>query len=69
MYTTLSPCNMCTGACLLYKIARVVVGENKTFLSEGEALLKQHGVQVIVLGNSECEHLMQTFVKNQPQDW
>jgi tRNA(Arg) A34 adenosine deaminase TadA len=46
MYTTLSPCDMCTGACILYKIPRVVLGENKTFLG-GEAYLKQRGVEVV----------------------
>ena len=68
MYTTLSPCNMCTGACLLYKVARVVIGENKTFVG-GENLLKQHGVEVVVLESSECEALMQNFIKEKPADW
>lgn len=57
MYTTLSPCDMCTGACLLYKISRVVIGENETFYG-GEDYLRQRGVEVINLNNSECKELM-----------
>ena len=68
MYTTLSPCMMCTGTCLLYKISRVVIGENKTFVG-GEELLRQNGVEVVVLENTECYDLMQKFKKEQPQDW
>ena len=68
MYTTLSPCMMCTGTCLLYKISRVVIGENKTFVG-GEDLLKQNGVEVVVLENSECHEMMQKFKKEQPEDW
>lgn len=83
MYTTLSPCDMCTGACLLYKVKRVVIGlvddpeaknhanlpsENKTFVG-GEKLLKERGVQVVVLQNAECESLMQKFIANKPEEW
>ncbi|KAF7547155.1 hypothetical protein G7046_g9086 [Stylonectria norvegica] len=68
MYTTLSPCIMCTGACLLYKIKQVVIGENKTFLG-GEELLEQRGVEVVVLENAECESLMQSFIAQKPQVW
>ena len=68
MYTTLSPCDMCTGACILYKIARVVIGENKTFLG-GEAYLKQRGVEIVILENAECKTLMQKFISEKPEIW
>ena len=68
MYTSLSPCLMCTGACLLYKVARVVIAENKTFLG-GEDLLKKHGVEVIVHENEECQSMMSKFVKENTQEW
>src|SRR6187399_1193081 len=57
MYTTLSPCDMCSGAILLYKIPRVVVGENRTFLGN-EGLLRSRGVEVVVLDDPECKRLM-----------
>lgn len=68
MYTTLSPCDMCTGACLLYGIRRVVIGENRTFLG-GEAYMRQRGAEVINLRNVECEQLMQRFIAENPQEW
>jgi tRNA(Arg) A34 adenosine deaminase TadA len=68
MYTTLSPCDMCTGACILYKIPRVVLGENKTFLG-GESYLKQRGVEVVNVESKECEELMSEFIRKQPEDW
>ncbi|KAI3329183.1 putative cytosine deaminase [Xylariaceae sp. AK1471] len=68
MYTTLSPCDMCTGACLLYRIPRVVIGENKTFLG-GEAYLKQRGVEVVVLDSPECQELMERFIAEKPEVW
>jgi cytosine/creatinine deaminase len=68
MDTTLSPCSMCTGAMLLYKIPRVVIGENKTFLG-GEDLLRQHGVEVVVLDDSECVQLMTEFIAAHPTLW
>ncbi|KAH8733009.1 cytidine deaminase-like protein [Phaeosphaeriaceae sp. PMI808] len=68
MYTTLSPCDMCTGACVMYKVKRVVIGENKTFLG-GEAYLQSKGIEVIVLDNNECRDLMQKFIKEKPRDW
>lgn len=68
MYTTLSPCEMCTGACVLFKIARVVVGENRTFLG-GEAYLKEKGIEVVVLQNAECEALMRKFISEKPEVW
>lgn len=68
MYTSLSPCDMCTGACVLYKVARVVIGENKTFVG-GEAYLKQRGIEVIVLENKECQDLMNKFIEEKPGVW
>ena len=68
MYTTLSPCDMCTGACILYKVSRVVLGENKTFQG-GEEYLRKHGVEVINAESTECEELMRTFIKEHPEDW
>lgn len=68
LYTTLSPCAMCTGAILLYGIPRIVIGENVSFMGE-EALLKSHGVEVSVLQNTECISLMQQFIRIQPQLW
>jgi len=68
MYTTLSPCDMCTGACILYKIPRVVLGENNTFLG-GESYLKSRGVEVVKVESKECEELMSEFIRKQPEDW
>ena len=68
MYTTLSPCHMCTGAILLYEIPRVVVGENRTFMG-AEDLLRQHGVEVVVVDSEECYRLMQEFIAEHPEIW
>lgn len=68
LYTTLSPCPMCTGAILLYKIPRVVIGENRTFMGE-EDLLRSHGVAVEVLQDSSCIGLMSRFIEDHPQLW
>lgn len=68
MYTTLSPCDMCTGACLLYKVARVIVGENKTFMG-GESYLKSRGVEVVVLDDKMCKDMMAKFIEEKPEVW
>ncbi|MQA82261.1 MAG: nucleoside deaminase [Streptosporangiales bacterium] len=68
MYTTLSPCVMCTGMILLYKIPRVVLGENRTFLG-AEDLLVRHGVEVVDLDDAECAELMRTFIAERPDVW
>jgi cytosine/creatinine deaminase len=68
MYTTLSPCHMCSGAILLYGIPRVVIGEHSTFLGE-EAHLENQGVEVVVLNNPECIELMQEFITHHPEVW
>lgn len=68
LYTTLSPCSMCSGAILLYKIPKVVIGENQTFLGE-EELLKERGVEVVVLDNEECKRIMNEFIESNPKLW
>ena len=68
MYTTLSPCDMCTGAILLYGIRRVVMGENRTFIG-GEDLLRSRGVEVVNLDSDECYELLQGFVLEHPEIW
>jgi len=68
LYTTLLPCPMCTGAILLYGIPKVVIGENKTFLG-AENLLRQNGVEVIVLNDKECINMMQNFIQTHPALW
>src|SRR5947209_15239527 len=68
MYTTLSPCAMCSGAILLYGIRRVIVGENRTFMGE-EELLRSRGVSVGVLQNEECIRLMEEFIRRNPTLW
>ena len=68
LYTTLSPCSMCSGAILLYNIPKVIIGENKTFLGE-EELLKLHGVIIEVLQNPECIDLMAEFIFSHPDLW
>nr|MBO2510479.1 tRNA-specific adenosine deaminase [Gammaproteobacteria bacterium] len=68
LYTTLSPCPMCSGAILLYGIPRVVVGENRTFMGE-EELLRVRGVQVEVLQDERCIELMRTFIERYPAVW
>lgn len=68
LYTTLSPCSMCTGAILLYKIPKVVIAENKNFMGE-EEWLKQHGVEVEVIQEERCIQMMNDFIVNNPTLW
>jgi len=68
LYTTLSPCPMCSGAILLYGIPRVIVGENRTFLGE-EELLRSRGVAVEVLQEKECIDMMREFMTTRPELW
>ncbi|CAN5477595.1 nucleoside deaminase [soil metagenome] len=68
LYTTLSPCAMCSGAILLYGIPRVIVGENKTFMGE-EDLLRSRGVRVEVLQDEGCIRLMTGFISDHPELW
>jgi cytosine deaminase len=68
LYTTLSPCAMCSGAILLYGITRVIIGENKTFLGE-EELLKSRGVTLEVRQDATCIRLMTDFIRTHPELW
>ncbi|MBW8861386.1 MAG: nucleoside deaminase [Acidobacteria bacterium] len=68
MYTTLSPCAMCTGAILLYGIPHVVVGENRTFMGE-ERLLRERGVRVDVVQDERCVAMMRAFIAAHPELW
>lgn len=68
MYTTLSPCTMCSGACVLFGISRLVMGENETFVG-GEDFLKSRGVEVVNLNLEECKELMRTFIREKPEVW
>src|ERR1051325_9754340 len=68
IYTTLSPCSMCSGAILLYGIPKVIVGENQTFLGE-EELLRSRGVSVKVLQDRTCIELMTEFIRSNPAVW
>jgi len=68
LYSTLSPCDMCSGAVLLYKIPRVVVGENRTFQGP-EEYVRSRGVDVIVLDDPECRRLMETFIADHSELW
>ena len=68
LYTTLSPCAMCSGAILLYGIPRVVIGENQTFTGE-EELLRSRGVELTVMQNEECIAIMDEFISAHPELW
>ena len=68
LYTTLSPCTMCSGAVILYNIPRVVIGENKTLIG-AEQLLKDNGVEVLGLNNVKCRELLEEYIKNNPNIW
>ena len=68
IYTTLSPCSMCSGAILLYGIPRVIVGENQTFRGE-EQLLRSRGVLVQILQDPACVRMMQQFIDEHPELW
>jgi len=68
MYTTLSPCSMCSGAILLYGIPHVVVGEHRTFMGE-EDLLRSRGVRVDVADDHQCVRMMEEFIREHPELW
>lgn len=68
LYTTLSPCSMCSGAILLYGIPKVVIGENKTFMGE-EGLLQGRGVMLNVLQDETCINMMKDFIRDKPVLW
>ncbi len=68
IYSTLSPCDMCTGAILLYKIPTIVIGENSTFKGP-ESYSKKRGVQIVNLNLKECKDMMRHFMRNNPKLW
>jgi len=68
LYSTLSPCDMCSGTALLYKIPKVVIGENKTFQGP-EEYLRSRGVELVILNNEECIKLMEDFIAARPELW
>jgi len=68
LYTTLSPCDMCSGAILLYNIPRVVIGENRNFQG-AEETLRSRGVDLVVLNDAECIELMRKFIESHPKLW
>ena len=68
LYSTLSPCDMCSGAVLLYGIPKVIVGENRTFRGP-EDYVRSRGVDVAVVDNNECRQLMEAFIKEHPELW
>lgn len=68
LYSTLSPCTMCTGSALLFKIPRVVIGENETFMG-GEDWLQKHNVELVNLKDPRCKELMDKFIKEHPEIW
>ncbi len=68
LYSTLSPCDMCSGTALLYKIPRIVIGENRTFQGP-EDYLRSRGVELVVVNDPECIRLMREFIQAQPQLW
>jgi len=68
LVSTLSPCIMCTGTALLFRIPRVVIGENRNFMG-AEDLFRQHGISVVVLNDAECVHLMREFIATHADLW
>ena len=68
LYTTLSPCMMCSGTIVQFGIPRVVVGENKTF-GGNEDFLRQHGVEVVIADDADCIALMERFIREKPELW
>lgn len=68
LYSTLSPCDMCSGASLLYKVPRIVVGENRTFQGP-EAYVRSRGVDLVIVDNPECVRLMEEFIAARPELW
>lgn len=68
LYSTLSPCDMCSGTVLLYKIPKIIIGENHTFQGP-EAYLRSRGVELVILQNAECIQLMRDFITAWPEVW
>ncbi len=68
LYSTLSPCDMCSGAALLYKIPRIIVGENQTFQGP-ESYVRSRGVDLQIVNDPDCIELMRAFIQNNPTLW
>ena len=68
LYSTLSPCDMCSGTSLLYKIPKIVIGENRTFQGP-EAYVRSRGVELVILDDAECIQLMTDFIRDRPELW
>jgi cytosine deaminase len=68
LYSTLSPCDMCSGTALLYGIPKVVIGENRTFRGP-EDYLRSRGVELVIVDNEECRRLMEAFIQKRPEVW
>lgn len=68
LYSTLSPCDMCSGAVLLYGIPKVVIGENQTFTGP-EEYLQSRGVELVILNDPECQQMMKSFILKSPELW
>ena len=68
LYSTLSPCDMCSGTALLYKIPKIVIGENVTFQGP-EAYVRSRGVEVVILDDAECIQMMRDFIADRPELW
>lgn len=68
LYSTLSPCDMCSGTALLYKIPKIVIGENRTFQGP-EAYVRSRGVELTIVDNAECIQLMTDFIRDRPELW
>ncbi len=68
LYSTLSPCDMCSGAIVLYKIPKIIIGENQTFQGPEDYLLSR-GVELEVLNEAECVQLMEAFIQSNPELW
>ena len=68
LYSTLSPCDMCSGTVLLYKIPKIVIGENTTFQGP-EDYLRSRGVELVILNNEECKQIMRDFISLKPELW
>lgn len=69
LYTTLTPCDMCTGACLWFGVGRVVMGEARSVANGGHALLRARGVEVVDLDDATCYEMLQRFLKEFPEKW
>ena len=68
LYSTLSPCDMCSGTSLLYKVPKIVIGENRTFQGS-EDYLRSRGVELVILEDQDCINLMTEFIKTKPELW